>query len=323
MKKQQSVAFILGIALLFFTILFDWKSLPFFSTSTGTIEPTITTNTPSPTPAVNAVAKNNVLCISKQLDITIYQFAIVSLIATNGSGGWGEASIGEGLLCWVNLEWLSIIDEIDTLPVEDFSPPATAIPTTTPTPTSVPSNITLTPPFPIVANEFIVSYDCDDKGKVTGVLYNLNISGGVPLYVGEDGKPRYRTSPELLIYAAPERFVSITVYSNTSDGKPDKTVSFMVPDKNAAVYKCVTPDNPSDPGDPGNPDSPSPILPSNTPKVPTSTPKVSTNIPKPIPTATNLPSGPRECNDGIDNDGDGKTDYPTDDGCKNQGDDSE
>ena len=51
------------------------------------------------------------------------------------------------------------------------------------------------------------------------------------------------------------------------------------------------------------------------------TPLPPTNTPVPPP--TNTPSGPRACNDGIDNDGDGHTDFPNDPGCRNNGDDDE
>ena len=43
----------------------------------------------------------------------------------------------------------------------------------------------------------------------------------------------------------------------------------------------------------------------------------------PAPPPANTPSGPRACNDGIDNDGDGNTDFPADLDCRNSGDNSE
>ncbi|HVF26363.1 MAG TPA: protein kinase [Anaerolineales bacterium] len=43
----------------------------------------------------------------------------------------------------------------------------------------------------------------------------------------------------------------------------------------------------------------------------------------PVPPPADTPSGPRACNDGIDNDGDGHTDFPADTDCRNSGDNSE
>ena len=62
-----------------------------------------------------------------------------------------------------------------------------------------------------------------------------------------------------------------------------------------------------------------------TPPTRTSIPPTRTSIP-PTRTSippTNTPAGPRACNDGIDNDGDGNTDFPADPDCRNNGDDSE
>ncbi|MDQ3006035.1 MAG: protein kinase [Chloroflexota bacterium] len=42
-----------------------------------------------------------------------------------------------------------------------------------------------------------------------------------------------------------------------------------------------------------------------------------------VPPPANTPSGPRACSDGIDNDGDGNTDFPADPDCRNNGDNSE
>lgn len=64
------------------------------------------------------------------------------------------------------------------------------------------------------------------------------------------------------------------------------------------------------------PDTPKP--PPDTPKPPPDTPKPPTN-----PPPTDAPSGPRECNDGVDNDGDNNIDFPADSGCRNKGDNSE
>ncbi len=63
--------------------------------------------------------------------------------------------------------------------------------------------------------------------------------------------------------------------------------------------------------------------PTNTPIPPTNTPvPPPTNTPVPPPTKTNTPSGPRACNDGIDNDNDGYIDG-ADPQCRNNGDDDE
>ena len=43
----------------------------------------------------------------------------------------------------------------------------------------------------------------------------------------------------------------------------------------------------------------------------------------PVPPPANTQSGPRACNDGMDNDGDGNTDFPADPDCRNSGDNSE
>ena len=43
----------------------------------------------------------------------------------------------------------------------------------------------------------------------------------------------------------------------------------------------------------------------------------------PVPPPADTPSGPRACNDGVDNDGDGYTDFPADPDCRGNGDNSE
>ena len=101
------------------------------------------------------------------------------------------------------------------------------------------------------------------------------------------------------------------------------------PTKGDAIGMTNTPTNPSvTPPTPTNTPAtpPTPTKTPATPPTPTNTPvtpPTPTNTPVTPPTPTNTPSGPRQCNDGIDNDGDGKTDFPADDGCRNNGDDSE
>ena len=87
----------------------------------------------------------------------------------------------------------------------------------------------------------------------------------------------------------------------------------------------VTPD-PTDPLHTRTPFTPGPTDPATKTPVtpdpidpPTRTPVTPESTQPTIPT----PDGPRECNDGSDNDGDGKTDFPADPGCRNRGDDSE
>ena len=88
------------------------------------------------------------------------------------------------------------------------------------------------------------------------------------------------------------------------------------------VFIVASPTLTGRPGDsPTNPPSIPPTNPpSNPPTEPPSNPP--TNPPPPQPQPTDIPDKSRECNDGIDNDGDGLTDGDDPD-CRNRGDDDE
>jgi len=59
------------------------------------------------------------------------------------------------------------------------------------------------------------------------------------------------------------------------------------------------------------------------PNIPNTSPPNTAPPNTPVPPPADTPAGPRACNDGIDNDGDGNTDFPADLDCRNSGDNSE
>lgn len=123
------------------------------------------------------------------------------------------------------------------------------------------------------------------------VLYfECNIRGDVNFVTIDldisGGVPPYKSDPQLPIFTVPGESLSIKVNSNTIDGEPSKTINFTVP--RSSDFKCS-----------GTGSIPGPI----TPVVP--------------------PSIPARCDDGRDNDKDGKTDFPADPECSSPTDDNE
>ena len=119
------------------------------------------------------------------------------------------------------------------------------------------SIVTVTPPAPLLIRWKILSYDCAN-GKATGATISLDVTGGVP---------NYSYFPKLPIYAKPDQSLSISVYSSTSNGRPNGLITFIVPSAtNKSEFKCeqpadgnvpLPPPPPTDPPppteDPGNP----------------------------------------------------------------------
>jgi hypothetical protein len=109
----------------------------------------------------------------------------------------------------------------------------------------------------------------------------------------------------------------------TRTHRPGDTPLPAVPTKTSNPSSDPTPGSGIPSQTPGNPSNP----PTNTSRPPTNTPRPPTNTPHPPPTRTPVPSPTvdyphKECNDGMDNDGDGYRDS-ADPQCQNNGDDSE
>jgi tetratricopeptide (TPR) repeat protein len=172
-----------------------------------------------------AVAEENLSCFfgsSKDYDVNLPRFQIVMVIGKNSTGDWILVRLEEFADCWIETNLLNLQGDTNALPVVTNSLP----------PIRTPTAVITTPADPLVPEAIelrwkVVNYDCNDRGDVTTVTVDLDITGGVLPYA---------FSPALPINAVPGQSISITVSSSTSDGEPSKTISFTVP--RSADFNC-------------------------------------------------------------------------------------
>lgn len=294
MEKNAKLIYFIILSLFFgiLTVLILWdaeviKFPPVTPTSIAQIadppnteaSPTFASTLP---PIFQAVAKDDTTCYFGTNDgydafVTIPQYSIVSVLGKDTSGQWMLVRLEGFADCWIHSTSLQLMGSDGNLPLITTSLP----PVTTPVPSTsvITTQLANQTPSPSMGLTWkVLSFDCYD-GKVTRVLVDLNVSGGIL---------PYSYSQQLPMYAKPEQVVSITVKSSTQDGEPSNRISFPIP--RASDFKC-------DKDDGSNTVPPPPIITPTT----FSPPIISTPVPA--------------CRDGIDNDGDGNTDYPKDQEC--------
>jgi hypothetical protein len=206
-------------------------------TTTQTLTPSAeplndTPMAPTPTPTAVTAAITPCYAGNNEVTITISPYVIVEILEKNSDGNWIRVRVNEVIVCWVALSSLRFdINDLDTVPIVTIPTPQTPILTIVPiSPFS--EDVTTTPP--LLIRWKIESYDCAN-GRATGATIGLDVSGGIP---------DYSYSPELPIYANPEQYLSIAVYSDTAEGEPSGTINFMVPKaSDTTVFKCDRPGN--------------------------------------------------------------------------------
>jgi hypothetical protein len=175
---------------------------------------------------IQAVVEENLTCFfgnGEGYDVNLPQFQIVKVVGRSSTSYWILVKSEEFADCWIETSLLYFQPGIDI----NALPIITQLSSPIITPTVLPSPVVTAQLDPLELQWKVLSYDCNDRGEVTSITIDLDVTGGIS---------PYKFSPELPIHALPEQRVSIVVSSNTDDGEPSKTITFNTP--RSADFKC-------------------------------------------------------------------------------------